>query len=251
MIKLRNLLIVAVIISFGVIAFISCEKESKPIQIDEVSSITELTDYQIEYIGKMHNVYVKRAYDNYFAEIKTRSSNDNSLTISIIDLITYFGQQPESEGIKENDIDKIKEFYYNFKTNKSSNLSYSEQLLEYIKINVEEVYGVDYDEIINPVNTRTASESKTLNVLRGVAFSVNKNSEKFWRGFHGDKSIETRAKGGATIAADTAGALWGLLFTPAVSIIVGGVASIVANEIENAEESSVVFDGEIHTPKDI
>ena len=52
MIKLRNLLIVAVIISFGVIAFISCEKESKPIQIDEVSSITELTDYQIEYIGK-------------------------------------------------------------------------------------------------------------------------------------------------------------------------------------------------------
>jgi len=85
--------------------------------------------------------------------------------------------------------------------------------------------------------------------LAGVAFSVNKNSEIFWNDFHHTKPL--KASGSATIAADTGGALWGLFFGPVGSIIAGGVASIVANEIEHADGNSPVFDGKIHTPKDI
>ena len=138
---------------------------------------------------------------------------------------------------------------YNFKTDETSSLTYSEQLLEYLISNVEAQYGVNYKDIINSTNTKSSLSNKVNNTLTGVAFSVNKNSENFWNGFHHTKSL--KASGSATIAADTGGALWGLFFGSVGSIIAGGVASIVANEIEQADGDSPVFDGKIHTSKDI
>lgn len=247
---LKSKLIVAVMLVFGITAFISCEKEEeKALKSNDASSIPELTSKQIEYIGEMHNVYVQRAFDDYFVEKKTKSTNDNDVVLDIIDLISFFEQQPESEGISEDEINKIKEFYYNFRTDENSSLNYSEQLFEYLKSNIEAQYGVDYDDIINPKKTKSFHQNKTKNTLTGVAFSVNKNSEEFWRKFHNNKSL--KAEGSATITADTGGAVWGLCLGGAVgSIIAGGVASIIANEVEKGE-GGPVFDGHIHTPKDI
>lgn len=250
--KYRLITVTVVITVITVFIFKSCEKDEKePLITDVASVVTELSYEQIEYIGKMHNVYIERAYNEYLVKQKTKSTiEEDDVIMDIIDLISFFQQQPESLGINDDEINKIKKFYYDFKTDENSNLSNAEQLINYIKSNVEAQYGIDYDNIINAANTRSLIQNQTINNLTRVASSVNEYSGIFWKDYYGD-NITRAALGSGTIAADTGGALWGLFFGPVGSIIVGGVASIVANEIENADGNSPVFDGKIHTPKDI
>ncbi|MFA8299304.1 MAG: hypothetical protein ACEPOV_04020 [Hyphomicrobiales bacterium] len=247
----RKSIYLSLILMFICGIFMSCEKKEttvKETEVTGIAAIKNMSHKDITKIGKLHNEFVQRAYDKYISVIKSNLSKSDPITIDILDLIDFMVKQPESKGIKKSEIKAIKEFFYNFKTNKSSKASNVDQWVNYLKKNVEIKYGMPYERITRVSAEKEGSNDILAINLSAVAFSVGSNSEEYWRAFHNDNSL--RKEGSGTIAADTAGALWGLFFGGVGSIIVGGVASIVANESNNGGKT-VVFDGKIHTPKDI
>lgn len=125
--KYRLITVTVVITVITVFIFKSCEKDEKePLITDVASVVTELSYEQIEYIGNMHNVYIERVYNEYLVKQKTKSTiEEDDVIMDIIDLISFFQQQPESLGINDDEINKIKKFYYDFKTDENSNLCIS------------------------------------------------------------------------------------------------------------------------------
>jgi len=199
----------------------------------ELIMVESSVDFTSERVGELHNLFVERAINEYIPKAKiitvaTRAGEEEVIVerLEYAGLIEYLASQPEVQGyVNVSDVKKIMDLYSNFKINNDSSLSYVGQLNEYLKSKIAEIYGVTYDEIMDHSSTRSASYT----VEREYAASVYKASSILWTNHH---QYQTRLADNDVIVADTAGALWGCFFGPIGSIIAGGVASLVANNVD-------------------
>lgn len=240
--NLKSKLIVAVMVLFGIIAFISCEKD------ESVENSIMPQEINIAEICKMHN------------EVITSLKNTNSLkSAKNLSIDSYFDSVLSLIGNKLAKIDE--ERYSNSLTlkeykeiiNKTINLKSASSISEFSTYSSvfildlkEKGYVSDYfysellilsgkasylsnDEIIDYLDSDFAKKiSKEESNLKELIVSMAKSSNELWKG-NNLKSV--KASGSRTIIADAMGALWGLPFGGVGSIIYGAAFSLYENEV--------------------
>jgi len=240
---MRTIKIVGLFIAFLFtisLIYKSCEEGEENKNVESSFDLTTITYEDAKEIGKLHNVFVERAFDYYLGDSKSKGQIDN---LDLIELVDFFSQQPESEGISNQTIEQLKLFFCGFATDEESEIPYEEQFLNYVKDQIEVLYGVSYEDIISN-SKQGVYDSKRFTALNSIAVCVYSSSKSYWTDFYPGKTPGT-----GIIAGDTAGAIWGAFFGGVGSAIVGGIVSMVLNEVENGC-GGPVFDGMIHTPKD-
>ncbi|CDN30943.1 hypothetical protein BN938_0842 [Mucinivorans hirudinis] len=214
--------------------FTSCKKkEELPPRIETAAQIAEL-----------HNILLQKIYTEYLPEVRTKSKNQNDLIIA--DVIDFIAAQPQLGDVDKTIILEIKNFFTNFDSRKVTGKTTAEALVEYI------LQNCDATKVATNSNIESLELADLSAFQRDVYNSVIAASTDFWTTseFTNSKDI-TKSKGSATILADGVGAAWGLFLGPGGSAIAATIASLVANEAENGDGSSPVFDGKVYTPKDM
>lgn len=240
--SLKSKLMVALMLIFGITAFMSCEKDAVVNDI-QPNSENNLKDE----IGKYHN----KALDLYYKNNNLKSSeiNYNNVRDEIISsLISYDNKLFNKTLINKNAVQSEKtlsnlKISFSVKSTKTTTDNLLE-IINYLGQNNEisvELSG-KLKSINNSVLEGNLNSSEILNLVNDLnndnwneqdakyvnAFTqVYNSSYEYWNNLQNLKS--TKADGDAVILADAAGALYGLILGPVWSIIEGAIFSVLAN----------------------
>ncbi|MBS3742428.1 MAG: hypothetical protein KGY74_09935 [Candidatus Cloacimonetes bacterium] len=242
MFKLKSKLIVAVMVMFGITAFLSCEKE---VIVNEVPNQDESN--LGNKIGEYHNIALDLYYNN--SRLKSSEMSYKNVREEIIASLTNYNSELFNDAQineyalqSEKVLSKLK-ISFSLKNTKSitdnflelinyleQNNEISTELTNQLKnINSNVLEGnLNSSEILDLVNDLNNSSWSEQDAKYVDAFTqVYNSSYEYWTNAKNLKS--TKAEGDAVIVADAAGALYGMILGPVWSIIEGAIFSVIAN----------------------
>ncbi len=235
--KIQKYSMIAVLLIFGVTAFISCEKEDN-LQTKNESQLNSK-------IGEYHNI----ALDLYYKDNKQRSSKINYKDVRekiIASLINYDSELFDKTQIKEYTLQLEKHL-------SNMNISFSNYSAKTTTNNFSKLinYLEQKDEIslilsqkLKNINSTFLSASERLVLINGLndfnwneqdkkyvsAFTqVYNSSFEYWTNAKKGTFSKSQADGDGVILADAAGALYGMLLGPISSVIQAALFSVIAN----------------------
>jgi len=231
--------IIAILLIFGITAFISCEKEDT-LQTD--TTVSELNSK----IGDYHNI----ALDLYYKENKQKSSTTNYKDIRgkiITSLANYDSELFDKAQISEYTLQSEKHLsnvnisFSNYSAKSTTNNFL--ELINYLEQKGE--ISIALSQQLKDINSNLLTTSERLVLVNGLndvnwneqdkkyvnAFTqVYNSSFDYWtNAYKGVLKKSQAAEGDSVILADAVGALYGMLLGPVMSVIEGALFSVIAN----------------------
>ncbi|HDQ15739.1 MAG TPA: hypothetical protein ENN45_01620 [Bacteroidetes bacterium] len=232
---MKNKLFIIIVFLIGFGAIMSCERENynKFNNNNIVTKDNNKNTLDPEYIGNMHNELLNRYYEEF---IQNQNTAD-SIILDINELLSFFYEQPEVESLNENVKYEITAFFNSFQSSGDGDETFN-QFSIFLENSVGEIYEASYIDIVEGNITGSITQE-----LIDVHESIKVSSELYW-GQHNNTKV-------CFSCADAAGGAWGFFFGGVGSFVAGATASIIAKKINAYDGPTYVFDGKIHTPKDI
>jgi hypothetical protein len=235
--NLKVKLILVMVLSMFVLSFTSCEKEETETTIENDYGVemnnSRQTTFEPDDIGQMHNELLDRFYEEFVPNYHP----EDSVILNINELLDFLFKQPEASSLTDEQKSNIRSFYISFKSKGDGSDTFNNFII-YLEDNVGEIYDASYTDILEGNITGDITQE-----VIDVHKSIKSHSELYWSQFN-----NTRA---CVSCADAAAGAWGFFFGGVGSFVAGATASIIAERVNNYDGPTYVFDGEIHTPKDI